>query len=181
MKKSAEVSHNLLQNLLLWSRAQTGRIEFNPLKIDLQKIVSDNIELLRPSAERKQIKIISDTPPNTFIFADEDMLNTIIRNLLTNALKFTNKNGLIEINCFQRPENIEICISDTGVGMSDKVKANLFRLDVSQTTFGTENEAGTGLGLILCKEFVEKHGHKICVESEVGKGSKFCFTLPIAQ
>ncbi len=181
MKKSAEVSHNLLQNLLLWSRAQTGRIEFNPLKIDLQKIVSDNIELLRPSAERKQIKIISDTPPNTFIFADEDMLNTIIRNLLTNALKFTNKNGLIEINCFQRPENIEICISDTGVGMSDKVKANLFRLDVSQTTFGTENEAGTGLGLILCKEFVEKHGHKIWVESEVGKGSKFCFTLPIAQ
>ena len=109
------------------------------------------------------------------------MLNTIIRNPLTNALKFTNKNGLIEINCFQRPENIEICISDTGVGMSDKVKANLFRLDVSQTTFGTENEAGTGLGLILCKEFVEKHGHKIWVESEVGKGSKFCFTLPIAQ
>ncbi len=181
MKKSAEISHNLLQNLLLWSRSQTGRIEFNPLKLDLHKIVSDNIELLRPSAERKQIRILSNIQPNTFIFADEDMLNTIIRNLLTNALKFTNKNGLIEINSVQRSENIEICISDNGVGMSDKVKANLFRLDVSQTTFGTDNEAGTGLGLILCKEFVEKHGHKIWVESEVGKGSKFCFTLPIAQ
>lgn len=181
MKKSAEASHNLLQNLLLWSRSQTGRIEFNPLKIDLHKIISNNIELLRPSAERKQIKIISGTPQNTFIFADEDMLNTIIRNLLANALKFTNKNGQIEINSFQRGENIEICVSDNGVGMSDNVKANLFRLDVSQTTFGTENEAGTGLGLILCKEFVERHGGTIRVESELDKGSKFIFTFPLSE
>ena len=181
MKKSAEVSHNLLQNLLLWSRSQTGRIEFNPQKLNLYNLIQDNTNLLKASTERKQIKIISDTPPNTFIFADEDMLNTIIRNLLTNALKFTNKNGIIEINSIQRSENIEICISDTGVGMSDKVKANLFRLDVSQTTFGTDNEAGTGLGLILCKEFVEKNGGTIKVESEIGKGSRFCFTLPLAQ
>ena len=177
MKRSAEVSHNLLQNLLLWSRAQTGRIGFNPVKIDLQKIVSNNIELLSPTAERKQIKIISSIASNTFVLADEDMLNTIIRNLITNAIKFTNKNGLIEINCLQRSGNIEIRISDTGIGMSEKVKANLFRLDVSQTTIGTDNEVGTGLGLILCKEFVEKHSHKIWVESEIGKGSKFYFTL----
>ncbi|MBA4405982.1 hypothetical protein C0389_01780 [bacterium] len=181
MKKSAEISHNLLQNLLLWSRAQTGRVEFNPLKLDLHKIVSDNIELLNPTAERKQIKLTSDIVPNTFIFADEDMLNTIIRNLVTNAIKFTNKDGKIKINCVQRADDVMICISDNGVGMNDKVKANLFRLDVSQTTFGTDNEAGTGLGLILCKEFVEKHGHKIWVESEVGKGSKFIFTLPYSE
>ncbi len=178
MKKSAEISHNLLQNLLQWSRSQTGRIEFNPQKLDLHDVISSNVELLKASAERKQIKILSEIPKLTYVSADEDMLNTIIRNLLTNSLKFTNKDGKIEINCIHQNSNFQIFISDTGVGMNDKVKANLFRLDVSQSTFGTENEAGTGLGLILCKEFVEKHGGTISVESEVGKGSKFCITLP---
>ncbi len=178
MKKSAEISHNLLQNLLQWSRSQTGRIEFNPQKLDLHDVISCNVELLKASAERKQIKILSEIPKLTYVSADEDMLNTIIRNLLTNSLKFTNKDGKIEINCIHQNSNFQIFISDTGVGMNDKVKANLFRLDVSQSTFGTENEAGTGLGLILCKEFVEKHGGTISVESEVGKGSKFCITLP---
>lgn len=178
MKKSAEVSHNLLQNLLQWSRSQTGRIEFNPLKLNLHNIVSSNVELLSPSAFKKQIKLLFDIPRDTFVNADEDMLNTIIRNLITNAVKFTDKNGTINISCVQNSNEVEICISDTGVGMNQKVKDNLFKLEVSQTTFGTENEAGTGLGLILCKEFVEKHGCKIWVESEVGKGSKFIFTLP---
>ncbi len=178
MRKTAEISHSLLQNLLHWSRSQTGRIEFNPQKLDLYDVVSSNVELLNPSAERKQIRILSEIPKLTYVSADEDMLNTVIRNLLTNALKFTNKNGKIEISCADQNGNLQIYISDTGVGMSDKVKADLFRLDVTQSTFGTENEAGTGLGLILCKEFVEKHGGTISVESEVGKGSKFCITLP---
>lgn len=178
MKKTAEISHNLLQNLLHWSRSQTGRIEFNPQKLDLHDVIFSNAELLKASAERKQIKILSEIPRFTFVSADEDMLNTIIRNLLTNSLKFTNKNGKIEINCTHQNNDLQIFISDTGVGMNDKVKANLFRLDVNQSTFGTEDEAGTGLGLILCKEFIEKHGGTISVESEVGKGSKFCITLP---
>ncbi|MCX6169829.1 MAG: PAS domain S-box protein [Ignavibacteriales bacterium] len=178
MKKTAEVSHSLLQNLLHWSRSQTGRIEFNPQKLDLHDVISSNVELLKASAERKRIKILCTIPHPTYVSADEDMLNTIIRNLLTNSLKFTNKDGKIEIYCTQQDDSLQIYISDDGVGMSEKVKANLFRLDTTQSTFGTENEAGTGVGLILCKEFVEKHGGTISVESEVGKGSKFCITLP---
>ncbi|PKL84282.1 MAG: hypothetical protein CVV24_00965 [Ignavibacteriae bacterium HGW-Ignavibacteriae-3] len=178
MKKSADASHNLLQNLLHWSRAQTGRIEFNPQNIDLNNVVTSIVDLLKPSAERKDIEILTYIPKNTFVSADEDMLNTIIRNLLTNSLKFTDKNGKIGISCEQLDHEIQVCISDTGVGMSDKVKSNLFKLDVSQSTQGTANETGTGLGLILCKEFVENNGGTIFVESEVGKGSKFYFTLP---
>ena len=107
------------------------------------------------------------------------MLNTIIRNLLTNALKFTDKDGKVEITAIKQNGFIEIIVSDTGVGMSNSVKENLFKLDATHSSFGTDNEAGTGLGLILCKEFVEKNGGTIKVESEFGKGSSFTFTLPV--
>ncbi|MFA7228932.1 MAG: ATP-binding protein, partial [Melioribacteraceae bacterium] len=180
MKKSAETSHNLLQNLLQWSRAQTGRIEFNPLKLDLAGIVTSNVELLTPHASRKQIQINSAVPENVFVLADEDMLNTILRNLITNAIKFTETNGLINIDYEDGADQITVCVSDNGVGMSPAVKEKLFKADENQTTMGTAHETGTGLGLILCKEFIEKHGCIIWVESEVGKGSKFCFTLPKA-
>jgi len=178
MKKSAEISHSLLQNLLLWSRAQTGRIEFNPHKLNLYTIVLENTELLKASAGRKQIGITSNIPEDISVLADEDMLNTIIRNLLTNALKFTNKGGKIEVGTSKQNEFVEIIVSDTGVGMSEAVRQTLFKLDATHSTSGTEDEAGTGLGLILCKEFVEKQGGSIHVESEVGKGSKFIFSLP---
>ena len=178
MKKSAEISHSLLQNLLQWSRSQTGRIEFNPQKLDLQNIVHDNLELLKASAEKKQIMLSHNIQNNISLFADEDMLNTIIRNLLTNALKFTNKGGKVDITAVEQNGLSEITISDSGVGMNEAVKQNLFRLDTTHSTFGTENEAGTGLGLILCKEFIEKHGGTIKVESVLGAGSKFIFTLP---
>ena len=105
------------------------------------------------------------------------MLNSIIRNLLTNALKFTMRSGKIEIAVVELQEFVKICVSDTGVGMNEEVRKNLFRLDATHSTVGTDNEAGTGLGLILCKEFVERHGGKIWAESELGKGSKFFFTL----
>lgn len=178
MKKSADLSHNLLQNLLQWSRAQTGRIEFNPQKLNLHNIVHNNINLLQSTAERKQIQLNHDLPDDITLTTDEDMLNTIIRNLLTNALKFTNKGGKVEVVAVKQGDFAEITISDTGVGMSDSVKNNLFKLDTTYSTYGTDNEAGTGLGLILCKEFIEKNKGKIWVESRPGEGSKFIFTLP---
>lgn len=179
MKKSAEISHNLLQNLLQWSRSQTGHIEFSPQKLNLYNIVQNNTDLLKASAERKQIFISHNIPEGISVTADEDMLNTIIRNLLTNALKFTDKDGKVEITAIKQNGFIEIIVSDTGVGMSNSVKENLFKLDATHSSFGTDNEAGTGLGLILCKEFVEKNGGTIKVESEFGKGSSFTFTLPV--
>ncbi|MBI5729989.1 MAG: PAS domain S-box protein [Ignavibacteriales bacterium] len=181
MKKSAEISHNLLQNLLQWSRSQTGRIEFNPQKLNLFNIVQGNTDLLKASAERKQIHISHNITEGVFVAADEDMLNTIIRNLLTNALKFTEKGGKVEITAFKQNSFIEISVSDTGVGMSNSVRESLFKLDATHSSFGTDNEAGTGLGLILCKEFVEKNGGTIKVESELGKGTRFIFSLPLAQ
>jgi len=180
MKKSAEVSHNLLQNLLQWSRSQTGRIEFHPAKTPLENLVKVNLELLEATASRKGISIIYEIQSNINVFADEDMLNTVIRNLITNAIKFTNANGKITISAIEQGDFAEISVSDNGVGMESKVLDNLFRLDESHSTIGTNSEAGTGLGLILCKEFIEKNGGKIWVESEVGKGSKFKFTLPIS-
>lgn len=181
MKKSSEVSHNLLQNLLQWSRSQTGRIEFHPQQLNLTNIVHDNIELSKLSAERKNIELINEITSSVFVFADEDMIKTVIRNLLSNALKFTQKSGKVKISCKDENKLIRVKVEDTGIGMPDEVKKNLFRLDVSHSTIGTDSEAGTGLGLILCKEFIEKNGGNIFVESEVGKGSSFSFSLPIAN
>lgn len=181
MKKSAEISHNLLQNLLQWSRSQTGRIEFNPTKILLKNLVNVNLELLQPTATNKEIQIKSEVVDDIYVQADEDMLNTIIRNLITNAIKFTPKGGTITIAAKEVGKYAEISVEDTGVGMSEATMANLFRLDTTHSTLGTNQEAGTGLGLILCKEFVEKHDGKIWVESKLGVGSKFIFYLPLAD
>ncbi|MCX7874878.1 MAG: PAS domain S-box protein [Melioribacteraceae bacterium] len=181
MKKSAEISHNLLQNLLQWSRSQTGRIEFHPAKINLKNLVNVNLELLQPSATNKEIEIKSEVEESLYVFADEDMLNTIIRNLITNAIKFTPIGGKITVASKEIGKYAEISVTDTGVGMSESTISNLFKLDSTHSTLGTNQEAGTGLGLILCKEFVEKHGGKIWVESKINEGSKFIFYLPLAE
>lgn len=181
MHKSADVSHNLLQNLLQWSRSQTGKIEFNPKKICLFDLALQNIELLHSSARKKEIELINKIVESVCVNADEDMLNTILRNLLTNAIKFTAKHGLVTVSALVKDKMVEVSVRDTGVGMDDLTKQKLFRLDENITRTGTENETGTGLGLLLCKEFVEKHGGKIIVESELGKGSNFIFTLPVSN
>lgn len=181
MNKSAEVSHSLLHNLLQWSRSQTGKIEFNPQKITLLEIILQNIELLKASARKKQIVLVNQVDSQIHVKADEDMINTIMRNLLTNALKFTNKNGSITISATSKDGKVEISVKDTGVGMDENTRKKLFRLDETLSTTGTDNETGTGLGLVLCKEFVEKHGGQISVVSELGKGSEFIFTLPLAD
>ncbi len=181
MKKSAEVSHSLLQNLLQWSRAQTGRIEFNPRKLSLQKTVNENFLLLNNSAEKKGITLEQKIPTTVLVTADEEMLNIVLRNLLTNAIKFSSRGGIICVSSVPKEDFVEVCVSDCGVGMDKKTMDNLFRLDYTHSTPGTEEETGTGLGLILCKEFIEKHGGNISVKSELGKGSKFIFTLPSSR
>lgn len=177
MKKSADKSHNLLHNLLQWSRSQTGRIEYNPQKLSLNEIVGVNTNLLEASSQKKKINIVNDVPSETFVYADEDMLNTILRNLMTNALKFTNRGGEIKISSSDLNEFVEVTVADNGIGMEEDVRKNLFQLDNTYTSVGTQNESGTGLGLVLCKEFIEKNGGAIKVESVLGKGTKFIFTL----
>ncbi len=181
MKKSAEISHNLLQNLLQWSRSQTGRIEFRPTNVSLKKIITANIELSKPLAEKKCISLSTNILEDVMVYADEDMITTVIRNLLINALKFTNTNGEVKIVVTANDRFVETSVCDNGVGMDDETISKLFRLDVTHSRSGTENEAGTGLGLILCKEFIEKNGGTIFVKSELGKGSKFSFKLPKAN
>ncbi len=182
--KEIENTYKLLENLLLWSRSQRKKIEFKPKKINLFLKVFDTSEFLSQLAKNKSIKLTNTISLNDHVFADKDMLSTILRNLISNAIKFTPKGGKIIISAETKTRNknlrqIEISVKDTGVGISKEMLAKLFDITENTSTKGTENERGTGLGLILCKEFVEKHGGKIWVESEEGKGSEFIFTLPI--
>lgn len=178
MKNSANINHNLLQNLLQWSRSQTGKMEFLPRKLGLHDVTKEVFLLLSKTSEKKQIRLRHEIPPALHVTADENMLNTVLRNLLTNAIKFSHKGSVICVEAAERENFVEICVADSGIGMDQKTIDNLFRIDVAHSAAGTENELGTGLGLILCKEFIEKSGGKIWVESEVGKGSKFYFCLP---
>ena len=181
IKKSAQLSHQLLQNLLQWSRSQMGRIEFNPQVIELKISVAENMEFVKTLADNKTISMSCSIDDTVKVKADVDMFNTILRNLLTNSIKYSHKEGLINISAELKDDFAEVCVADTGIGMSDKVKSNLFKLDVHQSSEGTASEPGTGLGLLLCKEFVERHGGEIRAESEENNGSKFYFTLPLAN
>lgn len=178
MKNSADSLYRLLENLLEWSRAQRGKIEFNPIEFNLKLLSIQIFNLLKGSAENKKIVLVNKIPTTFPIFADENMLNTVLRNLITNAIKFTNQGGKITLDAIYENNEINISVSDSGVGMNSETINKLFRIDTKVSALGTNNETGTGLGLILCKEFVEKHGGKIWVESEIGKGSTFYFSLP---
>jgi len=178
IRDSSQNAFNLLENLLEWSKAQTGRIEFNPEYFMLDNMVNDVIKLLENYAVQKNISINYQIANNFQIFADHNMVHTILRNLITNAIKFTEENGRISVEAVHLPGEIQITVSDTGIGIEEYIKEKLFLISEKITSLGTKNEKGTGLGLLLCKEFVEKHGGKIWVESEPGKGSQFFFTLP---
>ena len=181
MENTARSSYNLLENLLQWSRSQTGRLKYSPQELNFVDLVKENFELLEKSAEMKKIKLESKLSQALFVNADYDMLTTLIRNLITNALKFTPEGGAISIGS-REIENrfIEFYIKDTGVGISSKRLKGIFRIDEASSTTGTAGEKGSGLGLLLSKEFVDKHGGKIWVESQEGKGTTFFFTLPKA-
>ncbi len=180
LNNSSRSLYDLLENLLQWSRSERGLIEINPSNIILYESIKNIVELLKYSANSKEIEIKTNNIENNIIvFADIQLLNSILRNLVNNAIKFTNKRGLIEIKSEVKNGFAFVSVEDNGVGMTEKAMENLFKLNVNQTTTGTNNEKGTGLGLILVKEFVTKQGGEIFVESEPGKGSRFTFTIPL--
>ena len=178
IQNSSQRAMDLLLNLLDWSRAQTNRLEFNPGNIEIVALITDAIELLSNAAQQKSITITHELPQSVTIFADKDLIGTTLRNLISNAIKFTDRDGKILVSVEQKEGELLVTVSDNGVGIEADALVKLFRIDESYSTTGTQNERGTGLGLILCKEFVEKHGGRIWAESEVGKGSKFYFTVP---
>ena len=179
MRKSANNLYSLLENLLEWSLLQRGVTTSSPMTFQLMPKLSESLSSISELASKKEIGIDNNIPENLTVYADEKMFESIIRNLSSNAVKFTPKGGKISFTAKPTSDDwIEISIQDTGIGMSQEVVKNLFKLDADTSRKGTNNEPSTGLGLIICKEFVEKHGGKLWVESEEGKGSTFYFVLP---
>ena len=179
MRNSAADMFRLLENLLEWARMQQGLITFNKQVDQLAPIVDESIAIILEPAKIKGIEINLDIPADITVFADRNILQTVIRNIVSNAVKFTPKGGIIRVSAKVTDyNNVEISIKDTGIGMSNKMIDDLFRLDVQTNRKGTEGEPSSGLGLLLCKDFIEKHSGKIWVESEEGKGSVFFFTIP---
>lgn len=170
---------NLLNELLDWSRIQTGRMPYEPEMISIQPIVEDLFALYEQSARKKSIKLVNRVDVSHKSFADYKMVSTTLRNLLSNAVKFTGQDGRIEIGSTVKNGFLEVYVEDTGIGINDDDVIKIFKIDVHHTQIGTNKEKGTGLGLILCQEFVKKNRGQIRVESELGKGSKFIFTLPV--
>ena len=171
-------TYNLLNNLLEWSGTQTGRIKFEPVKTGIYDIVISTVDLLNDTAKKKDISVSVDIPEHLQVFADRNMTTTVVRNLLSNAIKFTHKKGSIKIGAQDTGKSVEIFIADTGVGIKPEDIKKLFRIDASFSKPGTAKEKGTGLGLIICKEFIAINNGDIRVESEIGKGSRFIVRLP---
>ena len=169
---------NLLDNLLLWAISQNKEKSFNPGKINFYDLVVEEFESINFTARQKQIALNHNIEPNLNIKADLQMVKTILRNLISNAIKYTNTGGEITLIASECKQFIEITVKDNGIGISPETQRNLFRIDSFHSSAGTNNEHGTGFGLLLCIEFVELHGGNIWIESEQGKGSEFKFTLP---
>jgi two-component system, sensor histidine kinase and response regulator len=183
MNKAAKRLFSLIENLLEWSRSQMGKIENNPINMDLKQSCNRIFSIFSNTAEAKKIKLINKVPEDIIIFADNMLLNTILRNLISNAIKFTHENGEIKVDSIDSQDSnfYEVSVSDNGVGMNKEAMDKIFRIDAKHSTVGTAKEQGTGLGLLLCKEFVEKGGGKLWVESTVGIGTKFSFTIQKAK
>jgi signal transduction histidine kinase len=183
--KSAQAAHDLLENLLTWSRLQREQIEYTPGPVDLHELAENSVALLADMALNKKIRLAQTIEAGLYAYADKYMVDTVIRNLTTNALKFTPVGGQVTISAHQNGSLsdqagstwIEVAITDTGIGMDQADLGKLFKIDVHHTTPGTAEETGTGLGLILCQEMVEKNGGRIWVESEKNKGTKVVFTV----
>lgn len=178
---SVNVNHTtaLLENLLTWAKNQMHGTKVNPQNFEISNLVRSRIQLLNEPATAKEIKLINSITNGTFVFADIDMVDIVIRNLVSNAIKFCNAGDKITIWNSMGSGKVTICVEDNGLGMTPDVLQKLFGTQISSTP-GTKNEKGTGLGLILCKEFVQMNGGEIWAESQPGKGSKFFFTLPSA-
>jgi two-component system, sensor histidine kinase and response regulator len=183
--ETAETTYALLENLLEWAQLQGGKIVFSPEKISLNEITKSVLELVKVMAHKKNIEIRNELTENIKVYADKNMISTVIRNLVTNAIKFTPTNGQVTLKTLISdifPGLIRVSVVDTGIGIKKEDLPKLFRVDVKNSEIGTTHEGkGTGLGLVMCKEFVEKNGGTIWVESSPGSGSTFSFTLPLAE
>jgi signal transduction histidine kinase len=175
---SSQKLYKLLENLLSWAKLQMNRIEIKPLQINLHKLVSENVAQISTLASVKKIQVVNEIPEHVSAYADERMCETVIRNLIVNAIKFTHEGGHVKIKAYEKECAVEISVVDSGVGMKKESVDKLFNLGTHFSSKGTANEPGSGLGLILCKEFVEKNRGRIWTESEVDKGSSFIFSLP---
>jgi signal transduction histidine kinase len=178
MLQSSNNAVDLLSNLMTWSQSQSGRMEFNPVYFEIASLIEESTRLLNDLAGQKSIKIESTISSAVPVFADKEMISTILRNLISNAIKFTNIGGKISISVDKIDETLKVTIRDNGVGILRESLDTIFNIAGSESTLGTLNEKGTGLGLILCKEFIEKNNGKIWVESKAGIGSSFSFSLP---
>jgi len=178
LHKSSSNLYNLLESLLAWSRLQSGEYKFHKEKINLRSVIDEVLDLYYASIMNKAIKISDNVPDRFFTEADLESIKTIIRNLISNAVKYTHLTGTISLLAEEDDENIFLSIKDNGIGISEEDLLNMFRIDVNSSKPGTMREKGTGLGLILCKDLLEGQGGAISVESELGKGSKFKIRLP---
>jgi PAS domain S-box-containing protein len=178
LKKTSESTFRLLENLLTWSRSQSNTILLSPTQFNINKVINGTVELLSTAAEQKEIILTTKIEGNYSVFADVDSAGMIVRNLISNAIKFTPKGGSVTISTSDNGRQIEVEVADTGVGMKKEIVDALFTSKPVSSTFGTNREKGSGLGLILCKDFVKRNGGRIRVESVLGKGTKFVFTLP---
>ncbi|MBT4082643.1 MAG: HAMP domain-containing histidine kinase [Alphaproteobacteria bacterium] len=178
VNEAGERTFELLHNLLDWANLQMSGGKISPETIDLQELVQESMDVLAPTAQNKKVLITTDLQ-NANAYADRNMVNMVIRNLLTNAIKFTPQSGTIEVSSQNRDGMIEITVSDSGVGIPEDKIGKLFALDEKTSTTGTDGETGTGLGLPLCEDMLKRNSGRIWVESIQGEGSKFHFNLPI--
>jgi signal transduction histidine kinase len=176
--KSAELIFKLLENLLVWARSQRGGMVFNPVRFNLSRIVEVNINLHKAAAAEKGITLGNKVTEDIFAYGDWEMIDTVLRNLINNAVKFTPGEKTVEVEVMDDGQQLEVLVRDEGVGISSENMQRLFRIDVKHKTTGTAGETGTGLGLILCREFVEQNGGKIWCESSGNSGTVFHFTIP---
>jgi signal transduction histidine kinase len=178
INQEAKNVYGLLDNLLAWSRIQRGEFPFEPSEFKINSTIDKTITLFNDTAKHKNISLISDVAENITVFADENSFFTALRNLISNAIKFTPEKGKINISAKVIDEIVELTIADTGIGIKEEDVKKLFKSDIHFTTHGTSNEKGTGLGLLLCKELIETNGGEIFVSSKIGEGTKFIFTIP---
>ena len=174
-------SHRLLDQLnevVEWAKKQSEKTNFNPSKINLFEGIAESLELLKPNASHKEIKLENKTPKGIFVNADSLMLRSIVQNLVTNAIKYTPQGGSVTINAKSEAQMVCVFVEDSGVGMSDEMKEKLFSKVTSPSLSGTNNEIGSGLGLVLVNDFVSQHGGTVAVESAIGTGTTFKFTIP---
>jgi len=179
LNEALHTQYKFLDDLLSWSRIQSGRMVIEPEFLNLNNELQKVLRLFESNIKNKKINLSININSKQEILADDDMLSLLFRNLISNAIKFTHSGGTVEITAFEEDGVILIVVSDSGVGIKQENIAKLFRIDVQFSTHGTNKESGNGLGLVLCKEIVEKHGGKIWVESEINKGTQFFFTLPL--